>query len=67
MASQARALAAWVVREVPGITLVELAERLKRDTMSLSNATRRLEVRLNEDEALEAKIRQLGERFRIGL
>ena len=60
VASQARALAAWVVREVPGITLVELAERLHRDAVSLSNAARRLAVRLDDDQSLKTKVQDEG-------
>ncbi len=66
-AAEARALAALLVRNAPGVTLQGLAAFLGRDLSSLSQAARRLELRILEDGELcrrvsriEAKVRNPG-------
>ncbi len=62
-AAQARSMAAWIVQDLPSVTLRELAERTGRDVSSLSAAARRMRNRsiaalelLREKEELLAKI-----------
>lgn len=43
--ARARAMAAWLVQDVPSVTLRELAERTARDVSSLSAAAQRLQKR----------------------
>jgi chromosomal replication initiation ATPase DnaA len=41
--ARARAMAAWIVQDVPSVTLTELAERVGRDVSSLSAAAQRMQ------------------------
>jgi hypothetical protein len=57
---KARSLAAWAaVRELTDATLSELAEKLKRDLLTLSATTRRFEVRLKNEPELARKVERL--------
>ena len=50
--SHARAMAAWIVQDLPSCTLMELANRTGRDISSLSAAARRLHARSAWKKAL---------------
>ncbi len=63
--SQGRALTAWLVRQVPELSLQEAACRLGRDISSLSAAATRLEGRVREDTELARMIAQLKADLRI--
>ena len=61
--ARARAMAAWIVQDVPSVTLRVLAERMGRDASSLSAAAQRMQKRsvttpelLREKEELLKKI-----------
>lgn len=64
-ASQARALLAWLVRQLPELSLQELANRLGRDISSLSAAATRLEKRISEHAELKRTVHQLRTEFQI--
>lgn len=64
-AAEARAVAALLVRNSPAIAFRELATFLSRDLSGLSQAARRLEVRLIGDAALERRIEQIEKMLRI--
>jgi len=57
--SEARALAAYVVRETKGLELASLGRYLKHDPSTLSQAARRLESRLGHDGVLVEKVTQI--------
>jgi putative transposase len=50
--SHARGMVAWIVQDLPSITLTELARRTGRDISSLSAMARRLEKRAESEESL---------------
>jgi REP element-mobilizing transposase RayT len=59
--AEARAMVAWLVRELPGLSLTEAAQRLGRDISSLSAAATRLARRARQDKGLarrHARLRQ---------
>lgn len=64
-AAQARALAALLVRNCEAMSLVKLAEFLKRDLSGLSQAARRLEQRIQTDTLLARKLKEVSRRLRI--
>lgn len=55
-ASEARALAAYLVRESGHLSLTTLAERLKREVSALSQAARRLEKQIREEPLLAEQV-----------
>ncbi len=57
--SEARAMAAWAVRELSDATLTDLGDALGRDVTSLSSAARRLTTRTLADADLQQKIVRL--------
>ncbi|SDM20815.1 dnaA protein helix-turn-helix [Geoalkalibacter ferrihydriticus] len=57
--SEARAMAAWAVRELSDATLTDLGGALRRDVTSLSSAARRLTTRTQADADLQLKISRL--------
>lgn len=57
--SQARALAAWLVQDVPSITLKELAARTGRDISSLSAAAQRMQKQASRSPDLLRKKEEL--------
>ena len=57
--SEARAVAALLVRETKGLTLLGLGKLLQQDISSLSQAARRLELRLGEDPELRERIEKV--------
>jgi REP element-mobilizing transposase RayT len=54
-ASEARALAALLVRETPTLSLSELGRHLNRDVAALSQAARRLGMQIRENSDLAAR------------
>lgn len=61
-----RAIAAYVGREVGGITLTETARYLRRDLATLSLGVRKLEEGLEKDARLRQRIRHLCKELRRG-
>ena len=54
-ASEGRALTAWLVREVPQMSLTELGRYLNRDVAALSQAARRLAMQAVDNSELAAR------------
>ena len=65
--SEARALAAWAVRELTDATLNDLAEKFGRDASTLSAAISRFEVRQQGDSALAGKVEWLKKELEIAV
>ncbi|MGE4578160.1 MAG: helix-turn-helix domain-containing protein [Desulfuromonadales bacterium] len=63
--SEARALAAYVVRETKGLGLEALARALKHDSSTLSQAARRLESRLAHDGCLIEKLMEIQKKIPV--
>jgi putative transposase len=63
--SEARGVAALLVREAEGLLLVELGKRLNQDLSSLSQAARRVEKRLREDSCLQGRLEAVKSNFPI--
>lgn len=64
--SEARAMAAWAVRELSDATLTDLGSTFGRDLTSLSSAVRRLTTRARTDADLQQKmvrLRDLVDKF----
>jgi chromosomal replication initiation ATPase DnaA len=59
-AAEARALAALLVRNCEALSLVKLAEFLKRDLSGLSQAARRIERRIGTDGLLARKLEEVS-------
>ncbi len=57
--AEARAVAAWLVRQSDEIQLKDLGKKLHRDLSGLSQAARRIELRAIEDDDLSATLEQL--------
>ena len=57
--AKARAMVAWLIRDLAGVSLTKAATRLSRDISSLSAATTRLEQRAKGDRALAQRHRKL--------
>jgi hypothetical protein len=53
--SEARAMASLLVRETEMLTMVDLGREIKQDVSSLSQAARRLEMRIESDSPLEER------------
>ncbi len=64
-ASEARAVAAFLVRETPQLSMTELAKRTGREISAISQAARRLEKVLKEKKPLELMIGQLLENLHM--
>jgi chromosomal replication initiation ATPase DnaA len=64
--SRLRAEAAYVGREVGGISLTEAAKYLRRDLSTLSLALKRLEEGLSRDSGREMQMERLCTRLRQG-
>lgn len=64
-AAEARALAAFLVRDSNSLSLVQLAEFLKRDLSGLSQAARRIERRIGTDGMLARKLEEVSGSLRI--
>ena len=63
-ASEGRALIAWLVREVPQLSLTELGRYLDRDVAALSQAARRLSAQAVDNTELAARCDALQQKFR---
>jgi len=61
--SEARGIAALLVREAEGIALKELGKLLNQDLSSLSQAARRVELRLREDSCLQERFEAVRNDF----
>jgi REP element-mobilizing transposase RayT len=64
-AAEARALAALLVRNCEALSLVRLADFLKRDLSGLSQAARRIERRIGSDALLAKKLDEVSRSLRI--
>lgn len=58
--SEARGMIALLVRETKGLTLADLSQCLNQDISSLSQAARRLELRLREDANVQERFEMAG-------
>ena len=63
--SEARAVAALIVREAEGLTLVDLGKKLNQDVSSLSQAARRLELRIGSDSKLMPRLEAIQRSIEI--
>jgi chromosomal replication initiation ATPase DnaA len=61
-----RVLAAYVGREIGGITLTKAAGFLGRDLATLSIGVRALEQKMKEDVKLRQRVESLSERLKQG-
>lgn len=59
VASEARAVAGWLARELGCVTLSDVARHVNRDVGSISSAVRRLSGRLRESPELADRLRSL--------
>lgn len=66
-AAEARAVAAFLVRNAGGLSLSELAGFLDRDLSGLSQAALRIERRIGTDDLLREKLNRLAEKLRISV
>ena len=66
-AAEARAVAAFFVRNVDSLSLSELAGFLNRDLSGLSQAALRIERRTGRDELLRKKLEKVSETLRISV
>ena len=57
--AEARAMVAWLIRDLAGVFLTKVATRLSRDISSISAAATRLEQRAKGDKALAQRHRKL--------
>lgn len=57
--AEARAMVGWLIRDLPGVSLTDAAERLSRDLSSLSAAATRLERRASQDKGLTQRYQRL--------
>jgi putative transposase len=57
--AEARAMAALIVRETPGLSLSELSKRVNRDLSALSWGAKRITARMGKDKQLAATVRKL--------
>ena len=57
--AEARAMVAWLIRDLAGVSLTKAATRLSRDISSLSAAATRLEQRAKGGKALAQRHRKL--------
>ena len=64
-AARARAVVAWLVRQVPGLSLQETGRRLRRDISSLSAAATRLDQCIDADPELAQYVARLRADLRI--
>ena len=65
LASEARAVAAWIVRDLPDLYLVDLGRIFKRDLATLSGSIERMLIRSNSNIKLKRRLRKMIKRFKI--
>jgi REP element-mobilizing transposase RayT len=65
--SEARAAAAWLVRQSAGLQMKQLATILNRDLSGLSQAARRLDLRMLADAELKCRLERLSERVSMSV
>jgi len=63
--AEMRAMAAWVVQNIEGLTLTSLAVELDRDLSALSRAAGRLRQRMAEDEELKIRAEKIIRSFKV--
>lgn len=63
--SEARAAAAWIVRELPGMTLTQLGVHFRRDAVTLSNSINRTLKRAYDDPSMIKRLQELGSVFNV--
>jgi putative transposase len=61
--AEARAVAAWLVKQCPGLPLKELSTALQRDLSGLSQGARRIELRAVADVSLREKLTAVKQAF----
>jgi len=61
--SEARAVAALLVREIPGLSLTALAARMRREVSALSRAARVLADKVRTDPSMATDVSILQEKF----
>ena len=64
-AAEIRSVIAWLVMELPDVSLTDLSQKVNRDASTLSNSIRRLKVKSEKDETLNKTLQKLGKRFRL--
>ena len=65
LASEARAVAAWIVRELPDLFLVDLSRIFKRDLATLSGSIERILARSNSNIKLKNRMKKMAKIFKI--
>jgi putative transposase len=63
--SEARAVAALLVREIPGLSLTALGVRMRREVSALSRAARVLADKVRTDQAIASELKPLLENFQL--
>lgn len=63
LASDARAAAAFIVRELPDLYLMELSRHINRDVTSLSSSIKRLLIRSEKDIQLKSRFDELTKKY----
>jgi len=65
LTSEARAVAAWIVRELPEIKLMDLSRNVNRDVTSLSSSIERLLIRSERDTQLKTRLEKISKKYQI--
>ena len=65
LASEARTVISWIVRELPDLYLMNLARIFKRDISTLSNSIGKILIRSDNDSELKNKLEKLAKIFQI--
>jgi len=63
--AEIRAMAAWIVQDMDGLTLTSLAAELGRDLSALSKAAGRLHKRMTSDDSLRSKAEKIVGTFEL--
>ena len=63
--SDARAAAALLVREIPGLSLTALGARMRREVSALSRAARVLADKVRTDQTIASDLKPLLENFQL--
>jgi len=61
--AEARAMAAFIVQGLEGVTLTSLAEELRRELSAVSQAAGRLHLRMKEDQSLRQKAEKIASKI----
>ena len=65
LASEARAVSAWVIREIPSLSLTELSLCFKRDVTTLSLAIERMLSRTEKNSKLRNNLNKIAKKYKI--